>query len=117
MGGYGALSYAYQGFVDIRLTMLLYLGSLLGIYLGVYGVKVVNEKYIRLVTSVIIILCVISRVIAIPMYMRQLGWLSIDPGLDRYFHVIRTFRQRRGLYKTLQVVRETTPIQTEAAIS
>jgi uncharacterized membrane protein YfcA len=125
MGAYGALSYAYQGFVDIRLTMLLYLGSLIGIYLGVYGVKVVNEMYIRLVTSIIILLCVISRVIAIPMYVRQLGWVDIDPGWDRYFnmvskfflfasgiigcliilfHVIRAYRQRKGLYKTLQVV-------------
>jgi uncharacterized membrane protein YfcA len=55
MGAYGALSYAFQGFVDIRLTMLMYLGSLVGIYLGVYGVKVVNERYIRMVTSVIIL--------------------------------------------------------------
>jgi uncharacterized membrane protein YfcA len=134
MGAYGALSYAYQGFVDIRLTMLLYLGSLLGIYLGVYGVKVVNEMYIRLVTSIIILLCVISRVIAIPMYLRQLGWIAMDPGWDLYFnlvskfflfasgitgcivilfHVIRAYRQRRGLYKTLKVVRESTPLQTE----
>lgn len=127
MGAYGALSYAYQGFVDIRLTMLLYLGSLLGIYFGVYGVKVVNEKYIRLVTSAIIILCVISRAIAIPMYLRQLGYLNLDPGWDRYFnmtskfflfasgitgaliilyHVIRAYRQRRKLHRTLQVIRE-----------
>lgn len=125
MGAYGALSYAYQGFVDIRLTMLLYLGSLLGIYLGVYGVKVVNERYIRLVTSLIILLCVLSRGIAIPMYLRQLGPLPMDPGWDRYFnmvskfflfasgiiggllilfHVARAYRQRRGLQKTLRVI-------------
>ncbi len=131
MGAYGALSYAFQGFVDIRLTMLLYLGSLLGIYLGVYGVKVVNERYIRLVTSVIIILCVLSRGIAIPMYLRQLGYLSIDPNWDRYFnliskfflfasgitgtllilyHVIRAYRQRRGIQKSLRVVK---PVSTQ----
>ncbi len=136
MGAYGALSYAYQGFVDIRLTMLLYLGSLVGIYLGVYGVKVVNEMYIRLVTSIIILLCVFSRVIAIPMYVRQLGWVAMDPGWDRYFnlvskfflfasgiigclvilfHVIRAYRQRRGLRKTLQVVHEPASLEPEAA--
>lgn len=124
MGAYGALSYAFQGFVDIRLTMLLYLGSLLGIYLGVYGVKVVNEMYIRLVTSLIILLCVISRVIAIPMYLRQLGILDIDPSTDVYFNsisklflfasgitgtvlilinVIRAYRQRRKLHKSIRV--------------
>jgi len=131
MGAYGALSYAFQGFVDIRLTMLLYLGSLLGIYLGVYGVKVVNERYIRLVTSVIIILCVLSRGIAIPMYLRQLGYLAIDPGWDKYFnlvskfflfasgstgtllilyHVIRAYRQRRGIQKSLRVIK---PVSTQ----
>ncbi len=124
MGAYGALSYAYQGFVDIRLTMLLYLGSLLGIYLGVFGVKVVHEKIIRLVTSLIILLCVLSRVIAIPVYLRQLNLLNMDPSLDVYFNmtskfflfasgitgclvilffVIRAYRQRRGIQHSIRV--------------
>ncbi len=124
MGAYGALSYAFQGFVDLRLTMLMYLGSLVGIYLGVYGVKVVNEKYIRLVTSLIILLCVISRAIAIPMYLRQLGMIDIDPGLDTVFNnlskfflfasgisgttlilvnVVRAYYQRRRLHKSIRV--------------
>lgn len=136
MGGYGALSYAYQGFVDLRLTMLLYLGSLVGIHLGVYGVKVVNEKYIRVVTSLIILLCVFSRIIAIPVYLRQLGYLNMDPGWDAYFNttskvflfasgisgalvilmqVIRAFRQRRQIQKTLLVIRKPGLISTESA--
>jgi hypothetical protein len=126
MGAYGALSYAFQGFVDIRLTMLMYLGSLVGIYLGVYGVKVVNERYIRLVTSLIILLCVISRAIAIPMYLRQLGLIDMDPKLDVYFNniskfflfasgitgtllilinVVRSYRQRRKIQKSIRVVK------------
>lgn len=126
MGAYGALSYAFQGFVDIRLTMLMYLGSLIGIYLGVYGVKVVNERYIRMVTSLIILLCVISRAIAIPMYLRQLGFIDIDPGYDVYFNniskiflfgsgisgtllilinVVRAYRQRRKIQKSIRVVK------------
>ena len=137
MGAYGALSYAYQGFVDIRLTMLLYLGSLMGIYLGVYGVKVVNEKYIRLVTSLIIILCVFSRGIAIPMYLRQLGYLAIDEGYDVYFnqaskfflfasgitgclvilyHVIKAYVHRRRIQKTLLVTREPAAAQPESQV-
>jgi uncharacterized membrane protein YfcA len=126
MGAYGALSYAFQGFVDIRLTMLMYLGSLVGIYLGVYGVKVVNERYIRMVTSLIILLCVISRAIAIPMYLRQLGYIDIDPGLDVYFNniskfflfasgitgtslilinVVRAYMQRKKIQKSIRVVK------------
>ena len=136
MGGYGALSYAYQGFVDLRLTMLLYIGSLVGIHLGVYGVKVVNEKYIRVVTCLIILLCVLSRIIAVPVYLRQLGYLNMEVGWDEYFNltskvflfasgisgtvvilmqVIRAYRQRRQIQKTLLIIRKPGMVSTESA--
>ena len=72
-------------------------------------------------------LCVISRGIAIPMYLRQLGFLSINPDWDTYFNltskfflfaggitgtllilyqVIRAHRKRSGLQKTLRVVKQ-----------
>ncbi|MCF8108002.1 MAG: sulfite exporter TauE/SafE family protein [Desulfohalobiaceae bacterium] len=140
MGAYGALSYAYQGFVDIRLTMLLYLGSLAGIHLGVYGVKVVNERYIRIVTSLIILLCVLSRVIAIPIYLRQLEVIDFAAAYDRYFNltskfflfasgligaavillkVVQAYRQRRKIQKTLLVVKnpELEVVRSNKAVS
>jgi hypothetical protein len=86
MGAFGALNYAYQGFVDIRLTMLMYLGSLIGIYVGVYGTKVVKEVVIRITTGVIILICVVSRGVAIPVYLRQLEWLEMNPAWDAYFN-------------------------------
>ena len=86
MGAFGALNYAWEGYVDIRLVLLLYLGSLLGIHLGTYGVKVVSEKIIRLVTAIIILLCVMSRAIAIPMYLRQIHVLAMDAEWDVYFN-------------------------------
>jgi uncharacterized membrane protein YfcA len=76
MGGFGAINYALQGFVDIRMVVLLYLGSLLGIYVGAYGTKVVKESLIRLVTGLIILLCVISRLIATPIYLAQLEMID-----------------------------------------
>lgn len=76
MGAFGALNYAFEGFVDIRLVVLLYLGSLLGIFIGVYGTKTVKEKIIRLVTGLIILLCTISRCIAIPIYLTQLNFID-----------------------------------------
>ncbi len=86
MGAFLACNYVYLGYVDIRLTLLLYLGSLIGINIGVYGTKVVKELYIRMVTGIVILLCVLSRGIAIPMYLRQLGWLEMDAGWDVYFN-------------------------------
>ncbi len=81
-GAWGALNYTFQGLVDIRLVLLLYAGSLIGIYIGAYGTKVVREVFIRLVTAVIIGLCVISRAITIPVYLQQLGYLNMDPAYN-----------------------------------
>ena len=86
MGGFGAINYAMEGFVDIRLVVLLYTGSLFGIYIGAYGTKVVKEVVIRVVTGMIIILCVLSRGIAIPIYLRQLGVLEMNAGYDVFFN-------------------------------
>jgi TRAP-type C4-dicarboxylate transport system permease small subunit len=82
---------------------------------------VVNEKMIRLATALIILLCVLSRGIAIPAYLRQLNFLAIDARWDNYFngaskamlyvsgiagcgmilyHVFRAYRQRRRLQST-----------------
>jgi uncharacterized membrane protein YfcA len=125
MGAFGALNYAYQGYVDIRLTLLLYLGSLIGIYIGAYGTKVVKEVVIRIVTGMIIILCVISRGVAIPIYLRQLGYIETRPEWDVYlnqtskimlfaagisgcavilWHVFRAYRRRKRVASVLRIV-------------
>ncbi|MBI4704770.1 MAG: sulfite exporter TauE/SafE family protein [Deltaproteobacteria bacterium] len=86
MGAFGAANYAWQGMVDIRLTLLLYAGSLVGVLLGAYGTKIVKDVIVRLVTGVVIAICVVSRLIAIPAYLRQLGTLSFDPALEIYLN-------------------------------
>lgn len=86
MGAWGAINYAWGGFVDVRMVLLLYCGSLIGLYLGAYGTKVVKERLIRLVTGFIIILCVFSRGIAMPVYLRQLGTIDFNPAWDVYFN-------------------------------
>ncbi len=87
MGAWGALNYAFEGMVDIRCTLLLYGGSLLGIYIGAYGTKVVKEAVIRLTTGVIILLCVLSRIVAIPVYLQKLGFSNMDPSYNDYFNL------------------------------
>jgi uncharacterized membrane protein YfcA len=126
MGAFGALNYAYEGYVDLRMTCLLFLGSLVGVYIGAYGVKVVSERLIRLSTAVIILLCVVSRAIAVPVYLRGLGWIALDPRWDVWlnrgsthmifaagiggaglilFHVAKAHAERRRLHTTLLVRR------------
>jgi hypothetical protein len=130
MGAFGALNYAFQGFVDIRLTILLYTGSLLGIFVGVYGTKVVKEVLIRIVTGAVILLCVLSRGIAVPMYLHKIGWVTMDPKWDVYFntaskfllfaagtsgtliilfYVIRAYRQRRRIEHSLRGIQKMEP--------
>lgn len=123
MGAFGAINYALKGFVDIRLVALLYLGSLLGIYIGVYGTKVVSEKVIRTVTTLIILLCVLSRAIAVPIYLAQLEIVKIvEPvnyetlnEISKYFlyasglsgvlvilyHVFRAYLRKKHAYATI----------------
>jgi uncharacterized membrane protein YfcA len=84
-GGMAALSYAYKGLVDLRLTFLLLAGSIVGVFVGAYGTKVVKEVLIRFVMGSVILLCVISRALAIPVYLRQLGIVSFAPSLDGWF--------------------------------
>ncbi len=126
MGAWGAVNYAAEGLVDIRLTMLMYLGSLVGIHIGAYGTKVVREVFIRMVTGIIILLCVLSRAVAVPMYLRQLGFLDFDPGYDTYFNgvskillfasgisgaavilynVLKAFKQRMNVRESMAIER------------
>jgi uncharacterized protein len=106
MGAFGALNYAFAGFVDIRLVVLLYLGSLVGIYVGVYGTKTVKEKIIRLVTGLIILLCVVSRGIAIPIYLAQLKLVDfVDPSsFDLLNTISKAFLYVSGISGTLVII-------------
>jgi uncharacterized membrane protein YfcA len=127
MGAFGALNYVWAGLVDIRLTLLLYTGSLFGIYVGTYGTKVVREVVIRLVTALVILICCLSRAIAVPAYLRQLGWINIDPGWDNplnqisklllvaagvsgvgviLFHVVVAMRHQSSIRKRLSPTNE-----------
>ncbi|MBF0519737.1 MAG: hypothetical protein HQK92_08435 [Nitrospirae bacterium] len=66
--------------MDLRLVLLLYAGSLPGIYFGAVATKVVKELYIRLVTAVLILLCVVSRLLAMPVNCKNLNWINLDAG-------------------------------------
>lgn len=87
MGAWGAFNYALSGFVDLRLTLLLYAGSLVGIYIGALGTAFVKELYIRLVTAILILLCCVSRALAIPEYLRELNWVALNASVSNMFEI------------------------------
>lgn len=80
-GAWGAFQYALNGFVDLRLVLLLYLGSLLGLYIGAITTKAVKETQVKLVITIIVGIVAISRAIAIPAYLKELNVLDMAPAL------------------------------------
>ena len=78
MAAGGAAAYAFDGFVDLRLTILMLAGSLGGVFLGTYGTKVLKERVMRLVTGLIILICVVSRMIEMPVYLARLDYLQMS---------------------------------------
>ncbi len=77
-GAAGSFQYALSGFVDIRLVLLLYLGSLLGLNIGANATRMVEETKIKLVMAVVIGMAAVSRGFAIPGYLNDMSYLSLS---------------------------------------
>jgi len=76
MGLGGSVKFAWSGFVDIRLAMILLAGSLFGIQLGAISTTYVQPYMVKLVMGVIMILVSLSRVITVPVYLSALGYIE-----------------------------------------
>jgi uncharacterized membrane protein YfcA len=80
MGFGGSIKWALSGFIDIRLTLLILAASLFGVQLGALGTTYVKEHLIKVVMGTIMLIVAVSRGLAIPKYLTDLGILSLDPG-------------------------------------
>jgi nucleotide-binding universal stress UspA family protein/uncharacterized membrane protein YfcA len=72
MGVGGTVKFAWSGLVDIRLAMIILAGSLFGIQLGAIGTTYVKPHMIKVVMGTIMVLVLLSRAIAIPVYLSEL---------------------------------------------
>jgi len=81
MGFGGTVKWAINGMVDIRLTLIILAGSLLGVQLGAIGTTFVKEHMIKVVMGTIMLIVAVSRGLAIPKYLKELGLISLDEGL------------------------------------
>lgn len=77
MGLTGTITWALGGFVDIRMTLLILAGSLIGVQLGAVGTTYVKEYMIKFVMATIMIIVSVSRGVAIPTYLHQLGTIQL----------------------------------------
>lgn len=78
MGLGGTIKYAMHGQVDIRLAMIILAGSLFGIQLGAIGTTYVKPYMIKLVMGAIMLVVAVSRGLVIPVYLTQLGQMSLS---------------------------------------
>ncbi|MBU1041961.1 MAG: sulfite exporter TauE/SafE family protein [Proteobacteria bacterium] len=80
MGLGGTVNWAMHGMVDIRLTAIILAGSLLGVQLGAIGTTLVKESLIKFVMGSIMLIVAVSRGLAVPKYLAELGLMDVDPG-------------------------------------
>jgi hypothetical protein len=77
MGFGGSVKWAMNGMVDIRLTLIILAGSLLGVQLGAIGTTYVKEHVIKIVMGTIMLIVAVSRGLAIPKYLTELEILAL----------------------------------------
>ncbi len=85
MGLGGSINWAMHGMVDIRLTLIILAGSLLGVQLGAIGTTFVKEHTVKSVMGTIMLIVAFSRALALPEYLSQLGLLHVDA---RWIHIL-----------------------------
>lgn len=79
MGMGGSIFYALDGYVDIRLSMIILAGSLFGVQIGAIGTTYVKPYMVNLVMGLIMIIVLFSRFLQIPVYLSDLQLLSGIP--------------------------------------
>jgi uncharacterized membrane protein YfcA len=84
MGFFGTVKWAMHGQVDIRLTLIILAGSLIGVQLGAIGTTCVKESMIKFVMGTIMIIVAVSRGLAIPQYLSELKLISMGQSTLSY---------------------------------
>jgi hypothetical protein len=79
MGFGGTIKYSLHGLVDIRLALILLAGSLFGVQLGAIGTTFVKPYLIKVVMAAIMLIVAVSRALVVPVYLTQLGKMSLAP--------------------------------------
>jgi hypothetical protein len=76
MGLGGTIFYGLEGAVDIRMAMLILLGSLFGIQIGAIGTTYVKDYQVKFTMAVIMLTVLFSRFFYIPGYLSKLGMIA-----------------------------------------
>lgn len=77
MGLVGSVQWGMLGLIDIRLTLIILAGSLFGVQVGALGTTYVKDHMIKFVMGTIMLMVAVSRGLAMPTYLGELGWMDI----------------------------------------
>ncbi|MCC2111871.1 MAG: sulfite exporter TauE/SafE family protein, partial [Hyphomicrobiales bacterium] len=76
MGAGGSILYAWEGFVDIRLAMIILAGSLFGVQIGAIGTTYVKEWVVKVIMAMIMLIVLVSRLFKVPVYLSDLDLIA-----------------------------------------
>jgi len=73
MGAWGSIQWGLLGLIDIRMTLLILAGSLIGVQLGALGTTYVKDYTIKIVMASVMLIVAVSRGSKIPGYLADLN--------------------------------------------
>ncbi|WP_136809990.1 sulfite exporter TauE/SafE family protein [Desulfosediminicola flagellatus] len=85
MGAWGSVQWGMAGLIDIRMTLLILAGSLIGVQLGALGTTYVKDHTIKLVMAAVMLIVAVSRGAKVPGYLAD---LDLIPHLQHQFSVV-----------------------------
>ncbi|MGC8482887.1 MAG: sulfite exporter TauE/SafE family protein [Thermodesulfobium sp.] len=78
MGLVGSVKWAMSGMIDIRLTLIILAGSLIGVQIGAAATTFVKPYLIKFVMGFIMLLVAGSRILAVPQYLNELNIVPME---------------------------------------
>jgi len=85
MGAWGSIQWGLSGLIDIRLTLLILFGSLIGVQLGALGTTYVKDYMIKLVMASTMLIVAVSRGALVPGYLANLDFIKpISPSVEHF---------------------------------
>lgn len=72
----GSLFYALDGYLDIRLSLIIVAGSLFGLQIGAISAAYARDHIIKFIMATIAIMILVSRLFYIPGYLSELNLIS-----------------------------------------
>ncbi|MGW8287901.1 MAG: sulfite exporter TauE/SafE family protein [Desulfobulbales bacterium] len=119
MGAWGSIQWGLSGLIDIRLTLLILAGSLIGVQLGALGTTYVKDYMIKLVMASTMLIVAVSRGAKIPGYLADLNLRpALEPQMEHIlsqvsFWALVTALASAGLIITVAMVKGMTQAKVE----